>query len=297
MFTDVYFHEPSQIIEQQSAIAFDELIVSWDGTRPGDAPLVFFVSLYQDGWSDWMKYAEWGAASQRTFKTRAGSFYTYQDTASPDRGVCTGYRIKIEGNLDHLRRVAVSCTNTALFSLSQMENYPSAATLSLSGRSQKILPHPRAKDLCSPTSTSSAVRFLMQQEIDPSQFSAEARDDEFDIYGNWILNTAAACHRMDGRYFAFVRRLESFSDLIDLLRRETPVVVSVKGEIEGGAHPYPNGHLMCVIGYDSSKQLVHCMDPAFYSDEETLQTYPLESFLKAWDARKRLAYIFMSDES
>jgi hypothetical protein len=103
-------------------------------------------------------------------------------------------------------------------------------------------------------------------------------DQTFDIYGNWVFNTAAT------EKFR-VTRLASFEELYTHL----PAVVSVQGPLEGAPLPYLSGHLLVVRGWEAGRVLV--MDPAFPTHEETLTSYPIESFLAAWDRRRRLAYI------
>src|SRR3989344_128783 len=141
---------------------FDELIVSWNGFRPQEGKWMFWIRLCQEEeWSPWLKYAEWRAASQKTFQDAPeGSFAkTYQDAASPKQGFCNGYQIKVvaeEGaDLRELHALFACASNSKEQpEKPPVENLPFAMLPDLFRQSQMVLDHPRHKDLCSPTSTS-----------------------------------------------------------------------------------------------------------------------------------------------
>ncbi len=155
------------------------------------------------------------------------------------------------------------------------------------------LPHPRHRDLCSPTATTAAINFLLKKRaVDPLAFAKEVHDSGFDIYGNWVLNMAAAYEALRGNYQTLVARLPDFCTVYAQLVKGLPVVVSIKGTLPRAQIAYPYGHLILIIGYEGNKKEVLCMDPAFNSDPETLVSYPIEPFLEAWGARRNLAYLF-----
>lgn len=288
-FSTTYFHPKESIWEKTDLPPFDELILSWNGFRPTGS-WTFYISLYQNGWSPWLPYAFWSKQKQSTFAEENELAKTYQDAVSPKQGYATGYRIRLEGDPATLKALWVCCTNHAKF-LPSNSNHAPVSPLFLQGRSQMALDHPRRKDLCSPTSTSNAIRFLSPtSKVDPIQFAIASRDHQFDIFGNWVLNTAAAFEALEGRYSVYVTRLSDFDALLENLRRGNPLVVSVKGTIEGAPRSYPNGHLICVTGYDGGN--VFCVDPAFSSDEKTGTSYSLIDFLKSWNTRRNLAYYF-----
>lgn len=106
------------------------------------------------------------------------------------------------------------------------------------------------------------------------------------------LNTAQASHKLGNPWNCFVARFTNFNQIVDQLRKGYPVVVSVKGPLKGSALPYESRHLLVVKGYDSKKQEVFCMDPAFSANELTHVTYALDDFLVAWGRRKGIAYVF-----
>ena len=280
---------------------FDELILSWNGRRPFKGKWVFWVSLCQeDKWSSWIRYAEWAPHSQRTFQyAQEGSWIeSYQDVVYPKDGDCRAFQVKItaEGG------ASLDACDTLYVCISFLDQHaPSPPDLALSSvllpnvpcRSQIQLDHPRAQDLCSPTSITTAINFLSKEtKVDPVAFAAKAHDCEFDIYGNWILNTAQAYIDLCGRFRVQVKRLQDFSTLHSYLMRKLPVVVSIRGPLIGSSHPLTFGHLICVIGYDPEKQEVLCIDSGFAEDIKTFVSYPLQDFLLAWGRRQQVAYVF-----
>jgi hypothetical protein len=281
--------------EQRTQEPFDELILSWNGFRPNVGFWEFSVSLWQNGWSPWLKYAEWGAGRQKTFRTHSSVAHTDQDIVKPKAGSCTALRIQGVGcegaDLSQLHGITVALSNTHLPLKELTKDFSAAYLTEVPLQSQMILPHPRCHDLCSPTATSAAINFLRKTDaIDPIRFSDAVRDHEFDIYGNWVLNTAAAYDTLQGTHRTYVARLPSFSAALQQISRGLPVVVSIKGPLEGAPLPYANGHLMLLTGYD--KQRVFCMDPGYPNHASTKASYPLYAFLEAWGRRRNLAYLF-----
>lgn len=267
---------------------FDELILSWNGVRP-KTPWIFWISLYQEGWSSWMRLAEWGEGIQRTFSDSCETAKTYQDIASPKSGLCTGFRVKVEGDLAGLHSLFVCCSNLKEIQ-TKILNLPPVHLNEFPAQSQQILSHKRARDLCSPTSTTTSINYLLKQQLCPAQFAETAKDQGFDIYGNWVLNTAAASEYLLPKYRIHVERLTDFSAIHNQLQKGLPTVVSVRGPLPGAPMPYQYGHLLCVIGYENGR--VHCMDPGFPTSDQTHVSYPLSDFLDAWTSRrKNLAYV------
>ncbi len=165
--------------------------------------------------------------------------------------------------------------------------------LQVNGLSQMVLNHVRNRDLCSPTSTTAVVRYLLQNDgIDPLLFAQNTWDRGFDIFGNWVFNVAEAAAQLGPKWNCWVERLNGFDDIYQHLQAGTPVVVSVRGPLPGSAQPYASGHLIAVIGYDPQQQKVICMDPAFPSHDQTHVFYDLSDFIQAWNRRGRVAYVF-----
>ncbi|MBS0625241.1 MAG: C39 family peptidase [Verrucomicrobia bacterium] len=300
LFSTTHFHDLNvaekqceNIVWESSAEPFDELILSWEAERPTESSLVFYVSLHQEEWSPWLKYAEWGPSFQKTFRSISEVAETFQDAAYPKSGSCDRFRIKAEGPLNQLGSMTACTALLSSYSIAPPGDLPYVFLKDFPLQSQMTLDHIRNKHLCSPTSTANAINYLLGEKIvDPTDFAAKIHDDEFDIYGNWILNTAEATRLLAGRYRCHAERMKGFASLHERLMQGLPVVVSVKGNLPGAPQPYNSGHLICVVGYDPREEAVYCVDPAYPTNESTLCAYPLKDFLAAWGTRYNLAYLF-----
>jgi hypothetical protein len=270
---------------------FDELILSWNGRREGQYH--FYVSVKVKKWSEWLLYASWGVEGQRSYAGETSLARVYQDALIVQGGEkASGFRINVIGREKPPLTLHVY-TNGA--KEEKKVSLDSSILLPVRGLSQITLNHPRFKDLCSPTSTTAVVRYLLNRDdVDPIHFAQNAHDQGFDIYGNWVLNTAEASHHLGAKWNVWVERLSGFADIIEQLLKKTPVIVSVRGPLKGSALPYAHGHLMTVIGFDPATQKVSCIDPAFESDEKSKTEYFLSNFLEAWNRRGKIAYVFTS---
>lgn len=277
---------------------FDELIVSWNGLRPEKGKWSFWVSLGRKGeWSSPLLYVEWGADSQRTFHSTGSFAKTFQDGIYPEEGTCDAFRIEViaaeEADLSGLKTLFATVSNLKEHAIVDPGSLSSVFLSGVPLQSQIVLNHPRPRDLCSPTSTTTAINYLLKRPaVDPTQFAEQIRDRGFDIYGNWILNTAQAYCELQGSYPCHVERLNDFSELHRHLLHQIPVVVSLYGSLPGAPQPYTAGHLVCVIGYDAKEKTVRCIDPAFPSSDQTEVSYPLSDFLNAWGGRYNVSYVF-----
>lgn len=286
--------------EKEEVDPFDELIVSWNANRPVSGFYLIQLSAYTTEWSPWIDFAHWGATDQYTFKHVFSEKHlqVFQDALELlDGHKALGFRVQViakEGaNLNEFWSIHASTTCKSKHVLIGDFSPPKPVEIPVLGVSQMALPDPRAHRLCSPTSTTAALRFLIESHgLSPLLFADQVRDSAFDIYGNWILNTAQAAHELGEKWFCYVSRLNGFEGIYNHLKDGCPVVVSIRGPLPGSALPYESGHLLVVRGYDPNSQEVMCMDPAFPRDELTLVRYKLEDFLIAWRRRLGLAYIF-----
>ncbi|KIC75843.1 hypothetical protein DB41_GZ00070 [Neochlamydia sp. TUME1] len=287
--------------EQTGLTPFNELIVSWDAQRPKHGYYLIKVSLLTDNkWSPWLNYAYWGSSHQYTFNChpRNSSCKTYQDVAGPlGRKKATGFKIRVDCSesslLKNIRTLHASFTNIQEHKVSFDLAPHYSINLNVKGLSQVTLPDERHMRLCSPTSTTAVINYLSPGiHLSALTFADHVKDSAFDIYGNWLLNTAEASNLLGPSWHSYVARLNNFDQIMESLSRGFPVVVSIKGPLTGSASPYSSGHLIVVKGYEAEKQQVLCMDPAFPTDQSTLVSYSLKDFLVAWNRRKGIAYLF-----
>jgi hypothetical protein len=282
-------------IEEQVS-PFDELMISWNAARPEKGKYLIYASVkIEEQWTPWLLYSEWGKEGQASFSNTADGVKVYQDALEVLEGKkATAFQIRTaaeEGaDVNGIWALHVYTNGDRL--AKETPELPTVL-LDVEGLSQMVLPHPRHKDLCSPTSTAIVTRFLSKnQDIDPNEFAQEAWDGGFDIYGNWVFNVAAAASKLGPKWHCWVERLNGFEDLHARLMEGTPVIVSVRGPLPGSALPYAKGHLMVVKGYDAADKRVLCLDPAFPEDEKTAVSYDLNDFMEAWNRRGRVAYVF-----
>ena len=279
---------------------FTELMVSWDATRPQQGFYLIQLRSYTAGWSEWVDYAVWGAQDQYTFKNELpkSSIQVVQDTLETTHGVkATGFRVRVVSqggaSFQTYRGLHACATDRTSHVIARTSPENVAVELPVIGLSQMMLKDERSKRICSPTSTTAVIRFLSSSKLpNPLVFADAVRDSRFDIYGNWIFNTAESSNILGGSWQCYPARLSSFAQILEILQKGIPVVVSIKGPIIGGASPYESGHLLVVKGFDFRTKEVLCMDPAFPTDDTTSVRYALDNFLDAWSRRQGLAYIF-----
>lgn len=271
---------------------FNEWMMTWNAERPQDQDYEFYVSVKTEGWSPWMPYAKWGANGQNSFnqQTPDGNVRVYQDALEIKQGRATGFKVYVNPPIEEMSLHVYTNGDHSVEGSKEL----SAVSLPLEGLSQIALDHPRAKDLCSPTSTTAAVRYLGQNEVDPLVFAANVWDRGFDIYGNWVFNAAQAASILGSSWNVWVERLSGFESIHYKLMQGTPVVVSIRGPLKGSASLYAQGHLIAVTGFDATTNRVLCIDPAFPSDAETKVSYDLADFVQAWNRRGRVAYCFFT---
>ncbi|NCX96855.1 MAG: hypothetical protein EBX41_10730 [Chitinophagia bacterium] len=153
-----------------------------------------------------------------------------------------------------------------------------------------FLEHEDCKKMCSPTATSMQVGYLAGKQLDVLEFASKTFDHGLGAYGSWPFNTAHAFEVYPQKNFRVVR-LNSFADLYQYLKAGIPVVVSVRGYLQGAPQEYKQGHLLTVIGWDQDYGEVICHDPAIYGDQNVEHVYHLSHFLRGWESSHRLAYV------
>lgn len=280
-------------------------------------------------WSQWIKMFEWGKNHQRSFlesknmpisqqasnissnasegncfgNSSENSFIEYLhvrlETGSESMADAFKIGIKAEFGAD-LGQIKAVCACLSDFGSFVQENEKSFCNLksvhikNVPKFSQRLVDHKESARICSPTSCCILASFLNNRKIDAVDFADSVFDNGFGkdgAYGNWIFNVAELYCKCEGKFLFFVQRLNSFFNLHQKLLSNLPVVVSIRGKIEGGQKVYEHGHLIVVVGYDSAESRVICHDPAFYTEEQTFIKYKLVDFLKAWENSKRLAYV------
>jgi hypothetical protein len=284
--------------------AFSQLVFSWNSFRSCEGYFSFWAQARDaqtKSWGTWHKMAEWGAGVQRSYLSRDCSKTSYHHVRLEMKTGHTGdaFRIRIvahnSADLSLMKAIAVSSSDFTKFkqeSLQELDNLATSIYLKdVPKQSQMALMHEDNTKMCSPTSCSMLIGYLTDMKINPIDFAQNSYDGGLEAYGSWPFNTAHAFELCGGAIFFAAARLSSFRALYKKLQAGIPVVVSVRGEIDGAPKAYNNGHLLIVVGWNARKKHVICHDPAFADDEQTVRQYPVEDFLRAWERSHRLAYL------
>lgn len=291
------------MFESLEIIPFTQLVLSFNAERPTDGNFDFFIRVHTKGrssneWQPWIKIATWSDSAQRSFFSRNSEASFNHVRLEMNHGLLgDGFQVRVEGtkkaDLGGVKGIFVCASNTNEFkSETPYQASKGLASVRVEGvtkKSQKLIDHPRMNALCSPTTLSMILEFLMGETIDPLETARNVYDEGLDVFGSWPFNMSYAFEKTNGNYFFYVARLSSFAQLHQMLA-QVPVGLSVRGNIKGARKNYPNGHLLVVVGYDANKKQVICFDPAFDSLDKVEVAYDIAEFLPAWERSNRLIY-------
>lgn len=290
------------VLTKADVTPFTQLMFSWNALRPSPGHFLFLCrtrNARTKEWGKWHCMGAWGHTMQRSFKSDSDALAEYHHVrleVSPAI-LADAFSIKIVSeqgaDLSLLKSFAVNVADFTLFAPEMAEQVlvPSLLVKGVPCMSQFELDHPRNDGLCSPTSYSMVVSYLLSRFIDPVHFAEKSFDEGLDKYGSWPFNVAHAYEVGNGRVSSAVVRLNSFLNLCNYLKKGIPVVVSVRGVLPGAPRAYHHGHLLVVVGFDSVTKEVICHDPAVATSQEAKKRYYLKNFLQAWERSHRLAYI------
>ncbi|WP_182524644.1 peptidase C39 family protein [Nocardioides dongkuii] len=162
---------------------------------------------------------------------------------------------------------------------------------------------------CSPTATSmvlgyydalprpAAYSWVPRGHVDPyvDHAARMTYDHAYDGTGNWPFNTAYAAP-LAGH--ALVTRLASLRQAEKLVAAGIPVVASISfgaGELRGAPISATNGHLLVIVGFTDSGDVV-VNDPAASSRAGVRRTYDRGQFEDAWlPTSGGLVYVIRDD--
>lgn len=289
--------------QKEQVQPFSQLILSWNAFRPKKGFFTFDIRVRDKDskmWSGWKKMHEWGSNTQKSFYGPSDGIahVQYVRLEMEKERLADAFDVRIKAHKGATLQLITNCyvctAAFAAFTPESIDRYQALDSVYIEGLphySQFLLQHAEKNRICSPTSCSMVLGFLLKDTVGPIDFADAVYDEGLDTYGNWSYNMAQAYHITEGKYKWYVTRLHSFWYLYQQLLKKFPVVVSVRGMIEGAPKEYIHGHLLVVVGFDKKNKVVLCHDPAVISQDSVLQKYPLESFLRAWERSYRLAYI------
>lgn len=134
-------------------------------------------------------------------------------------------------------------------------------SLKVPERSQMVEDPKIAGKICSPTSVSMVLAYHGVRRK-THEVAEMVYDHGAKIYGNWPLNTAAA--HFAGAGEAYVRKCVSLCEVESEIAAGRPVVIShrwKKGELTGAPITKSDGHLIVVVGFTESGDVI-VNDPA-----------------------------------
>ena len=292
------------ILSKTDTPAFTQLIFSWNALRPRKGHYAFYVqvrSKKKQCWSKWHKAVEWGARVQKSYESSADDVcrYVYVRLETENGDKADAFRIKViahDTDMSGIKHMIINISDLTEFTYEQIipGTFASVMMPNVPQKSQLILEHENNRMMCSPTSCSMLLEYIMEHKIDPLEFAERAYDHGLCAYGSWPFNMAHAFECAGENVLCYATRLPSFAKLHEKLIEGIPVAVSVRGMIVGAPKEYENGHLLVVIGYDAALHKIICHDPAAPTNEQTLKEYDMHSFMRAWDRSRRLSYIISS---
>lgn len=289
---------------KESVPQFSQLMFSWNAFRPSAGHFTFYVQVRDaknKSWGTWHKMAEWGAHVQRSFssKVAGATKFLYVRLEGQKGRLSDAFRVRVHADqgadLAKVRSLAVSLSNFNQFKESRFDSTLSSLSSTyiqdVPKQSQFKVPYIHNDSICSPTSVGMLVGSLTREDVNYRDIVRGSFDHGLGVHGSWPFNMAYAFEKCKGNVHFSVSRLNSFAQLHERLQKGIPVVVSVRGYLEGAPKQYDKGHLMVVVGWDAKRQQVICHDPAFKSNNGVLKRYAARSFLDAWDRSYRLAYL------
>ncbi len=298
--------------------ALTELVPSWQAKTPGrSAVRVLVRGRAADGRkSSWDNVALWAAkdvhVKRHSFKAQPDDLGrmnvdTWQSTSNDG---LVSWQVRVDllrrpGGRAAPRLSAVSGIASRLSTASSVKvskvGNAAGKTLAVPGYSQMVhRGHYPAwggggEAWCSPTSVSmvlayrralpgpKAIKWIPATHADPvvDHAARSTYDYRYRGAGNWPFNTAYAATR--GRP-SVVTRFNSLRELEPYINSGTPVVVSVRfgrGELANAPISMTNGHLMVVVGFDASGNVV-VNDPAAPTNATVRRTYDRSQFENVW---------------
>lgn len=230
---------------------FDRAVLSWNA----DGPALFELEAGGDG--QWRVMGRW---SERP-RSQDGQAEVDVDTLKL-KTPAKSFRFRVTPE----NGATVTLVAVTYWKAGDREPFSAAKspawgrTIEVPRRSQGVEAVDPSK-ICSPTSLSMVLEHYGVKKP-TAEVARGVYDHQEKIYGNWPFNTAYA-HAALGRE-AYVRRFSGLAGLEEEIAAGRPVVISHKwrkGELDGAPINDTDGHLIVVVGFDASGDVV-VNDPA-----------------------------------
>lgn len=300
------------------SFAFTELIPSWQARTPGRSLVEVKVRLRTrnaDGTTTrgtWDNVARWARTTKHFERTSLGAqaddlARVAVDTVRTNASTgATGWQVRVvllrpEGKKarPRLDRVGAMASHVVARSRTSRPGKVAGTVIDVPTYSQMVHRghHPEwgngGEAWCSPTSTAMVLEHYGANPRKGHRFKPGHSDSIVDwtasmTYdhgyrgtGNWAFNTAYAGLRVR---HARVTRIPQLRAAERFIKDGTPLIVSVafnRGELSGAPISSTAGHLMVLVGFTASGDVV-VNDPAASSNAGVRRTYDRAQFEKAW---------------
>ncbi len=306
-FPEAFIRKTGNVtVEKKGAQPFNQLLVSWTADLPAKGYLRFSLEVFDEKLHKWSTYKmyEWGKGINHSFLEKdpsSSARYVHVRFEGAHGRKYHQFRINVQGykgaDTQVLRSISVCASDLALFKPEPIDDYPkNVKPLYIQGvpiLSQHSADYTESTGWCSPASIAQVIGFYTNKSYDVATLAQEVFDSKLSIYGSWPFNTALAGVYLPG-YLCYVARLNSLKDIIRLLKRGCPVILSICSSelLPGALKPYDKGHLITVVGIDLNKREIICHDTAEKNVQKAVR-YPLKPFVQAWENRYRLAYVIV----
>ncbi|MGN6129828.1 MAG: peptidase C39 family protein [Nocardioidaceae bacterium] len=297
--------------------ALTELIPSWEASTPAGTWIRVRVRGISEGGtpSSWDDIADWAAGDGTIKRTTYGSqpddlAHVATDTWIANYGGFRSYQLRvvlyrksgttrtpqvqtlgaIASNLPAVDQVRTSRPSVARGIVLDVPTYSQ-----MTHRGQYPQFGGGGEAWCSPTSTTMVLGYYhrlpgprayrwVSRSYSDRVVDHSARmtyDYGYGGTGNWPFNTAYAATRT---HHAFVTRFKSLVGVEHLIKAGIPVITSItfgRGELHGAPISATNGHLVVVVGFTSTGDVV-VNDPAAWSNGSVRRVYDRGEFENAW---------------
>lgn len=295
--------------------ALTELVASWSARTPGDSAVRVEVrGRTGSTTSSWDTLAVWAAGDRHVRRTTSSGQADDLGSVAVDTwrvpGGVTSYQLRLT-----LTRAAGQASSPSVDTVgavaSRLPDVSDVPTSRPGPARGVVLDVPRYSQMihsgefpqyggggeawCSPTSTSMVLGYYdaLPRPADYRWVGAGHRDPwvdhaarmtydyDYDGTGNWPFNTAYAAS-LAGH--AFVTRLRSLREAERYVAAGIPLVASIAfgpGELTGAPISSSNGHLVVIVGFTASGDVV-VNDPAAATDAGVRRTYDRGQLEDAW---------------
>jgi hypothetical protein len=305
---------------RRPGFALTELIASWQATTPGDSWVEVQVRgrTAQGTRSSWDTLGRWAAGDRHVRRTSVGGqgddlADVNVDTWQVPGGV-RAWQLRVNLMRAGTARPTVRALGAVASRLPDVDGVATSDPGVASGPDHVVLDVPRYSQMvhsghypawggggqawCSPTSLSmvlgyydalpprSAYAWVPDGHPQPwvDHAARMTFDADYDGTGNWPFNTAYAGTRLGPGARAYVTRLRSLRQAERHVAGGTPLVASISfgaGELDGAPISSTNGHLLVIVGFTRSGDVV-VNDPAAQRRSGVRRTYDRGQFEDAW---------------